>query len=175
MPFHHHHKKKSDSQLICFITNNQISDIDYTGSMDGGAFERVVLHQDGGPLIDEHIHTFNMAFEGGQIQRCVSLCSSHIQIQQRLNQYLKSLVMSMICLRTTGKQKLKSSPAIKCRRIRKSESFFFSYNVLSKQMETVLTARCRGLTGARTSESFRMSVPEVSINLKTKHNRTKWV
>lgn len=29
---------------------------------------------------------------------------------------------------------------------------------------TLLTARCRGLTGARTSESFRMSVPEVSIS-----------
>lgn len=29
-----------------------------------------------------------------------------------------------------------------------------------------LTARCRGLTGALTSESFKISVPEVSISLE---------
>lgn len=32
-------------------------------------------------------------------------------------------------------------------------------------MDIKLTARCRGLTGALTSESFKMSVPEVSISL----------
>lgn len=32
-------------------------------------------------------------------------------------------------------------------------------------MDIKLTARCSGLTGALTSESFKMSVPEVSISL----------
>lgn len=32
-------------------------------------------------------------------------------------------------------------------------------------MNIKLTARCSGLTGALTSESFKMSVPEVSISL----------
>lgn len=133
--------------------------------MDGGAFERVVFHQDGSPLVDEHIHTFNMAFEGSQVQRRVPLCCSHIQVQQRLNQYLKSLVMSMICLRTTITYNLRRTPA------RRQENLNVSQHLLNKQMEIVLTARWSGLTGARTSESFRMSVPEVSINFKTRHNR----
>lgn len=33
-------------------------------------------------------------------------------------------------------------------------------------MDGKLTARCRGLTGALTSESFKISVPEVSISLE---------
>lgn len=40
-------------------------------------------------------------------------------------------------------------------------------------MDSELTARCRGLTGALTSESFKISVPEVSISLeKQTHVRT---
>lgn len=109
--------------------------------MDGGAFERVVFHQDGRPLVDEHIHTFNMAFEGSQVQRRVSLCCSYIQVQQRLNQYLKSLVMSMICLRTTITFNMRRSPSRReLKRIKGSQNVV-SQHFLNKQMETVLTAR----------------------------------
>lgn len=68
--------------------------------MYGGPFERVVLHQDGSPLVNENIDTFHMAFEGSKVQRCVSLCGSHIQVQQRLNQDFQRLVMPMVCLKT---------------------------------------------------------------------------
>lgn len=38
-------------------------------------------------------------------------------------------------------------------------------------MDGKLTARCRGLTGALTSESFKISVPEVSISLENQKHR----
>lgn len=114
--------------------------VQHTSGMDGGAFERVVFHQDGSSLVDEHIHTFNMAFEGSQVQRRVSLSGSNIQVQQRLNQYLKSLVMSMICLRRTITYNLRQTPARRRKRIKVSQNVV-SQRFLNKQMETVLTAR----------------------------------
>lgn len=70
--------------------------------MNRGSFVCVVLKQDGGPLVDEHIHTLHMAFKGSQVQRRVSLLCPHIQVQQGLNQHLQSMVMAVVCLDRTN-------------------------------------------------------------------------
>lgn len=72
-----------------------------TCSMNGCSFVCVVLKQDGGSLVDEHIHTLHMAFEGSQVQRCVSLHRPHIQVQQGLNQHLQSMVVAVVRLECT--------------------------------------------------------------------------
>lgn len=69
--------------------------------MNGCSFVSVVLKQDGGSLVDEHVHTLHVAFKGSQVQRRVSLHRPHIQVQQGLNQHLQSMVMAMKCLECT--------------------------------------------------------------------------
>lgn len=52
-----------------------------TCCMDGGALVSVVLDKDGGSLVDQNIYTLHVPFKSSQVQRCVALCSPHIQIQ----------------------------------------------------------------------------------------------
>lgn len=69
-----------------------------TCSMDRGPLQGVVLHQDGGPLVDQHVHTLHVALEGSQVQGRAALAVPHVQVQQRLDQHLHGLVVTMVCL-----------------------------------------------------------------------------
>lgn len=77
-----------------------------TCCMDGGALVSVVLDKDGGSLVDQYIYTLHVAFKSSQVQRCVALCSPHIQIQQRLYKHLEGLVMPVIRLRRNSTLKM---------------------------------------------------------------------
>jgi len=70
-----------------------------TCSVNGRSLQGEVLHQDGGSLVDEDIHTLHMAFECGQVQRSMSLAVPHIQVKQGLHQHLHGLVVAVVGLR----------------------------------------------------------------------------
>lgn len=109
-----------------------------------------VFDQDRSSLVYEDVHTLYVSLKGSQIQGRAPLTVSHIQVQQRLHQDLQRVVMPMVSLKDYNGV-LKHAKNGKCRD--------------KKKKDIKLTARCRGLTGALTSESFKMSVPEVSISL----------
>lgn len=61
----------------------------------------VVLQQHGRALIDQDIHTLHVTLKRSQTQSRVTLRRPHVQIQQRLDQNLKSVVVTVICLEKT--------------------------------------------------------------------------
>ena len=69
--------------------------------MDGGPLQGEVLHQDGGSLVDQDVHTLHVALEGGQVQRRAPLAVPHVQVQQGLHQHLHGLVVAVVGLRET--------------------------------------------------------------------------
>lgn len=66
--------------------------------MYGASLVCVVLQQHGRALIDQDIHTLHVTLKRSQTQSRVTLRRPHVQIQQRLDQNLKSVVVTVICL-----------------------------------------------------------------------------
>lgn len=72
----------------------------------GAPLVRVVLQQHGRALIDQDLHTLHVTLKRCQTQSRVTLRRPHVQIQQRLDQDLESVVVTVICLeKHTHKQK----------------------------------------------------------------------
>lgn len=66
--------------------------------MEGGPFGDIVLYSDRSTLADESFHTFCVSSEGSQVQSSASLLILNIQIYQRLEKYLQSLMVTIIGL-----------------------------------------------------------------------------
>lgn len=66
--------------------------------MEGGPFGDIVLYGDRSTLADESFHTLCVSSECSQVQSSASLLILNIQIDQRLEKYLQSLMMTIIGL-----------------------------------------------------------------------------
>lgn len=66
--------------------------------MYGASLVCVVLQQHGRALIDQDLHALHVTLKRCQTQSRVTLRRPHIQIQQRLDQDLESVVVTVICL-----------------------------------------------------------------------------
>lgn len=66
--------------------------------MEGGPFGDIVLDGDRSTLADESFHTLCMSSKCSQVQSSASLVILNIQIYQRLEKYLQSLMMTIIGL-----------------------------------------------------------------------------
>lgn len=66
--------------------------------MEGGPFGDIVLYSDRSTLADESFHTLCMSPKRSQVQSSAALLILNIQIYQRLQKYLQSLMMTIIGL-----------------------------------------------------------------------------
>lgn len=69
-----------------------------TRGMEGGPFGDIVLYSDRSTLADESFHALCVSPKGSQVQSCASLLILDVQIHQRLQKYLQSLMVTIIGL-----------------------------------------------------------------------------
>ncbi len=74
--------------------------VSLTCGVDSAPLVCVVLQHHGRTLIDQYIHTLHVTLKRRQTQSRVTLRCPHVQIQQRLDQNLQSVMVTVIRLET---------------------------------------------------------------------------